>query len=157
DVAIKVLLPHLSANADRVRRFADEARAVGSLNHPNILSVYDVGSHRGLPYLVSECLAGRSLRVRLDATAMPSGEVIKAGLGIARGLAAAHARGIVHRDLKPENVFVGADASVKILDFGIAKLQRPLALDDADARRETRTIVGTAAYMAPEQVRGDEI
>src|SRR5262245_10924709 len=106
DVAIKVLLPHFSIDPERLRRFADEARAAGALNHPNILTVYDVGEHDGIPFLVSECLDGQSLRQRTDTGSTRIDDVVTITIGIARGLAAAHARGIVHRDLKPENVFV---------------------------------------------------
>lgn len=155
DVAIKVLLPHLSADAARVDRFASEARLVGALNHPNILAVYDVGDYRGAPFLVSEYLDGQTLRARLQSSAMRVGDVAATGAAIARGLAAAHARGIVHRDLKPENVFITRDGVVKILDFGIAKLQRSIDGLDAGPGTLTGAIVGTAGYMAPEQVRGE--
>ena len=157
DVAIKVLLPHVSDDPTRLRRFADEARAVGSLNHPNIVAVYDVGDHHGIPFLVSECLDGASLRARLEPGPMHAKEVVAIGLGVARGLAAAHARSIVHRDLKPENVFIARDGAVKILDFGVAKLQ--MAGDRLGAGPDTITgsILGTAAYMAPEQGRGEDV
>ena len=157
DVAIKVLLPHLSSDAARVRRFADEARAVGSLNHPNIVAVYDVGDYRGAPFLVSEYLDGETLRTRLQAGPLRSTDVVAIALDVARGLAAAHARGIVHRDLKPENVFIGQDGAVKILDFGVAKLQAPGDGLASGADTITGSIVGTAGYMAPEQVRGEDV
>jgi serine/threonine protein kinase/Tol biopolymer transport system component len=158
DVALKVLLPHLSSDASRVRRFADEARAVGSLNHPNILAVHDVGDYHGAPFLVSEWLDGETLRARLQAGAMRAADVVSTGLAVARGLAAAHARGIVHRDLKPENVFIGRDGAVKILDFGVAKLlQTSGDRTGFGPGTMTGTIVGTAGYMSPEQVRGEEI
>ena len=157
DVAIKILLPHLSEDAGRLRRFADEVRAIGSLSHPNILAVYDVGNHHGLPYLVSECLSGQSLRTRLDAGAVPAPEAITIVIGIARGLAAAHKHGIVHRDLKPENVFLDDNATVKILDFGVAKLLRGDDREHTESATIAGFIVGTAGYMAPEQVRGQAI
>jgi Tol biopolymer transport system component len=157
DVAIKVLLPHFSSDADRLRRFAEEARTAGALNHSNILTVYDVGEHNGIPYLVSECLEGQSLRRRLQAGPLPADEIIAVALGIARGLAAAHRRGIIHRDLKPENIFLRSDGVVKILDFGLAKLQMSMDGPTAMSRTMTGVIVGTAGYMAPEQVRGDEV
>ena len=158
DVAVKVLLPHVSHDVDRLRRFADEARTAGALNHSNILTVYDVGEHRGVPFLVSECLDGKSLRERLEAGPMRVAEAIDVALGIARGLAAAHARGIVHRDLKPENTFLRTDGGVKILDFGLAKLQSALQGSDVDSRHTvTGVIVGTAGYMAPEQIRGEQV
>ena len=158
DVAIKVLLPHFSGDAERLRRFADEARTAGALNHSNILTVYDVGEHRGTPFLVSECLEGESLRQRLGAGPLRTTDAVGVTIGIARGLAAAHARQIVHRDLKPENTFIRSDGVVKILDFGLAKLQMSLEGVPADASRTlTGVIVGTAGYMAPEQIRGEHV
>jgi len=129
EIAIKMLLPLLAGDADRIRRFADEARLAGSLNHPNILTVYDVGEHRGAPFLVSECLEGSNLRRILEKGPLPIHKAVSVARQVAAGLAAAHARGILHRDLKPENVFLANDGSVKILDFGIAKLLP--AADDA--------------------------
>ena len=156
DVAIKVLLPHLSADAEKLRRFAEEARAAGTLNHPNILTVHDVGEYDGMPYLVSECLEGRNLRERLKAGPMPVAEAVAVALGIAQGLAAAHERGIVHRDLKPENTFLKSDGGVKLLDFGLAKLKLPNGNPTAGADDTALSLVaGTAAYMAPEQARGE--
>jgi serine/threonine protein kinase len=154
DVAIKVLLPHLSTDTDKLRRFAEEARAAGALNHPNVLTVYDVGEYEGTPYLVSECLEGRNLRERMKAGPMPVAEAIAVALGVAGGLAAAHERGIVHRDLKPENIFLKPDGTVKLLDFGLAKLKLPDGrLPAGDS--VTGIITGTAGYMAPEQARGE--
>lgn len=158
DVAIKVLLPHYSSDDERLRRFADEARTAGALNHSNILTVYDVGEHRGVPYLVSECLEGKSLRQRLEAGPVSAREALGLAVGIARGLAAAHARGIVHRDLKPENTFIRSDGVVKILDFGLAKLQSALeGLPNQPTDTLTGVIVGTAGYMAPEHVKGEPV
>ena len=156
DVAIKVLLPHLSTDTEKLRRFAEEARAAGTLNHPNILIVHDVGEHEGMPYLVSECLEGRNLRERLKAGPIPLAEMIAVALGIAHGLAAAHERGIVHRDLKPENTFLKSDGSVKLLDFGLAKLKLPADNKQVGAEDTAMSVLaGTAAYMAPEQARGE--
>jgi serine/threonine protein kinase/Tol biopolymer transport system component len=156
DVAIKVLLPHLSTDTERLRRFAEEARAAGTLNHPNILIVHDVGEHEGKPYLVSECLEGKNLRERLSAGPMPMTEAVAVSLGIAQGLSAAHERGIVHRDLKPENTFLKSGGGVKLLDFGLAKLKLPAVNPDAKAGDTAMgTIAGTAGYMAPEQARGE--
>src|SRR5438105_9939472 len=122
DVAIKVLPAPLSQDEDRLRRFEQEAQAAGALNHPNILAVYDVGTHDGAPYIVSELLEGETLRERLDGPPTPQRKAVDYATQIARGLAAAHAKGIVHRDLKPENLFITNDGRVKILDFGLAKL-----------------------------------
>ena len=154
DVAIKVLPAEVVSDPDRLRRFEQEARAAGSLSHPNLLVVYDVGSHDGAPYIVAERLEGETLRERLNGGDLTPRAAVNYAVQIARGLAAAHERGIIHRDLKPENVFVCRDGVVKILDFGLAKLRsRP---EDETAVQLTRpgTIAGTVAYMAPEQVRG---
>ncbi|MFI5370246.1 MAG: protein kinase [Candidatus Eisenbacteria bacterium] len=163
DVAIKLLPAAYSSDPERLRRFDQEARAVGALNHPNVLAVFDVGTHDGAPYVVSELLQGATLRARLETGPLPVRKVIECGAQIARGLAAAHARGIVHRDLKPENLFIGLDGQVKILDFGLAKLVRhdddvPVAggTDSlmATAMTEAGRVLGTVGYMAPEQVHG---
>jgi len=158
DVAIKIVLPHTSSDSERLRRFAEEARLAGSLNHPNLLTVHDVGEHAGLPMLVTECLDGQSLRRRLEAGSLPVAKAITVAIGIARGLAAAHARGVVHRDVKPENVFLPTNGDVKILDFGLAKLLPTVASEPA-AQRLTidGLILGTPGYMAPEQVRGGPV
>jgi eukaryotic-like serine/threonine-protein kinase len=160
DVAIKVLPAALSADADRLRRFEQEALATAALNHPNILAVYDIGTGSGAPFIVSELLEGETLRERLLAGAMPVRKAIGYAAAIARGLAAAHEKGITHRDLKPENVFVTTDDRIKILDFGLAKLtatQSPAlssAVHTAAAPTEVGLVLGTVGYMAPEQVRG---
>src|ERR1700679_2732740 len=131
EVAIKILPQFVSQDADRLRRFEQEAQAAAALNHPNILAVYQFGSFEGAPYLVSELLEGATLRQQLTHGSMPVRKVIEYGAQIARGLAAAHEKGIVHRDLKPENLFVTKDGRVKILDFGLAKLIKDrLAPDD---------------------------
>ncbi|HJP95406.1 MAG TPA: protein kinase [Pyrinomonadaceae bacterium] len=161
DVAVKILPATLSENGDRLRRFEQEAQAAGALNHPNILAIYDVGTNESAPYVVSELLEGETLRDRLDHGALPTRKAIDYGTQIARGLAAAHAKGIVHRDLKPDNLFITKDDHVKILDFGLAKLLQPSGEDVAQTDVATRkvhtdpgTVMGTAGYMAPEQVRG---
>jgi eukaryotic-like serine/threonine-protein kinase len=159
DVAIKVLPASFSADPDRLQRFAQESRAAAALNHPNILSIYDIGDDHGRPYVVSELLEGESLRERLRTGPIPSRKAIDYAQQVAKGLAAAHDKGIVHRDLKPENLFITNDGRVKILDFGLAKFTRP----DADASDDVPTmqvateagmVLGTAGYMSPEQVRG---
>jgi eukaryotic-like serine/threonine-protein kinase len=121
DVAIKVLPVAFSADAERLRRFEQEAQAAGKLNHPNILSIYDVDTHDGAPYVVSELLEGESLRDRLQHGPLPHRKAVDFALQIARSLTAAHEKGIIHRDLKPENLFLTHDGRIKILDFGLAK------------------------------------
>ena len=160
EVAIKVLPPSFSADRDRLDRFAQEARAAAALNHPNILSIYDIGDDHGVSYVVSELLVGETLRARLKEGALPARKAVDYALQVARGLAAAHAKGIVHRDLKPENLFITEDGRVKILDFGLAKLTRPESTGPDDdsptvqVATEAGMVMGTAGYMAPEQVRG---
>ncbi len=160
DVALKILPESFSGEADRLRRFEQEARSVAALNHPNILAIHDIGEHDGTPFIVSELLEGNSLRAELDNGALPQRKTIDYGVQIAHGLAAAHEKGIVHRDLKPENVFVTKDGRIKILDFGLAKLaQKPGSQPDEVTLTSGHTavgmVMGTASYMAPEQVRGE--
>ena len=161
DVAVKILPAALAAHADRLARFGQEARAAGALNHPNILAIYDLGTHGDLPYIVSELLEGQTLRDRIAQGPLPARKATDLAAQMARGLAAAHERGIVHRDLKPENVFVTRDGRAKVLDFGLAKLleRDPQAagftnLPTTPARTEAGVVMGTVGYMAPEQVRG---
>jgi tRNA A-37 threonylcarbamoyl transferase component Bud32 len=162
DVAIKVLPEKLARDAERLQRFETEARVIAALNHPNILSIHDIGTYEGAPYLVSECLEGQTLRMELSGSALPVRRIVDYGTQIAQGLAAAHDKGIIHRDLKPENVFVTRDGRVKILDFGIAKLVLPEASSDEVATLDagptsTGIVLGTAGYMSPEQVRGEPV
>ncbi|MDQ5858235.1 MAG: protein kinase, partial [Acidobacteriota bacterium] len=160
EVAIKVLPASFSNDADRLRRFEQEARAAGILNHPNITAVYDIGTVDDAPYVVTELLEGETLRSRLSGGALAPRRAIDYALQIAHGLAAAHEKGIVHRDLKPENLFVTKDGRVKILDFGLAKLTQPedsglqTNLPTATAGTEPGVVLGTLGYMSPEQVRG---
>ena len=159
EVAIKVLSELSSTDPDRLRRFEQEARAAAALNHPNILAVYQMGTHEGVPYLVSELLDGETLRERLNRGPIPLRKVIDYGVQIARGLAAAHEKGIVHRDLKPANLFIARDGQAKILDFGLARMTKPEATDSGktqDMQVETQpgVVMGTAGYMSPEQVHG---
>jgi serine/threonine protein kinase len=160
DVALKVLPESFAREGDRLRRFEQEARAVAALNHPNILAVFDIGQHDGSPFLVSELLEGETLRAVLDRGSVPQRKTIEYGVQIAHGLAAAHEKGIVHRDLKPENVFVTKDGRIKILDFGLAKLAQKTGTDSGDITLTSEhtaagVVMGTASYMAPEQVRGE--
>src|SRR5689334_17142324 len=122
DVAIKVLPERLAADADALARFEREAKAVAALSHPNILGIFDFGTHGGVVYAVMELLEGESLRDRLSSGALPQRKAIDYAIQIAAGLAAAHEKGIVHRDLKPDNVFATRDGRIKILDFGLAKV-----------------------------------
>ncbi len=160
DVAIKVLPATYSQDTERLTRFEQEAQAAGSLNHPNILAVYDVGEHERAPYVVSELLEGETLRERLNGVAFSARKAIDCALQIANGLAAAHEKGIIHRDIKPENIFITHDGRVKILDFGLAKLTEPVtdieAQTDVLTRRvktDSGMVMGTVGYMSPEQVR----
>jgi serine/threonine protein kinase/TolB-like protein len=164
DVAIKVLPAHLAADTERLTRFTREAKATAALSHTNILAVYDVGAHDGVPYLVEELLEGESLKDRLRGGAVPVRKAIGIAVQIAHGLAAAHEKHIVHRDLKPANVFLTTDGTVKILDFGLAKFLERTPLEDAETvsvgpsgATELGRVLGTMAYMAPEQARGGSV
>ena len=159
EVAIKVLPPAFSRDADRLRRFEQEALATAALNHPNILAVFDIGTNEGSPYVVSELLEGETLRERMRGGPIPVRKTLDYALQTAHGLAAAHEKGIVHRDLKPENVFITKDGRVKILDFGLAKLTQPESGDHTSLptmtnATEAGVVLGTMGYMSPEQVRG---
>jgi eukaryotic-like serine/threonine-protein kinase len=160
EVAIKVLPASFSSDPDRLRRFEQEAKAAGVLNHPNITAVYDIGQHEGAPYVVQELLEGETLRSTLAGGRLTARKVMDYCVQTAHGLAAAHEKGIVHRDLKPENLFVTKDGRVKILDFGLAKLTQKEAgpevssLPTATAGTEPGVVLGTLGYMSPEQVRG---
>ena len=162
EVAIKVLPASFSADDDRLRRFEQEARAAGILNHPNITAVHDIGTNEsdGSPYVVQELLEGETLRAVLSGGRLSPRRAIDYSLQIVNGLAAAHGKGIVHRDLKPENIFVTNDGRVKILDFGLAKLthleeqSQATNVPTATAVTEPGVILGTLGYMSPEQVKG---
>ena len=157
EVAIKILPSSFSADPDRLRRFEQEARSTGALNHPNVIVVHDTGQHDGAPFVVYELLEGTTLRALLAEGGLSVSRTIRLGTGIAAGLAAAHDRGIVHRDIKPENLFITREGHVKILDFGIASVA-PSTVPAADGVTEPATdpgmIVGTVGYMSPEQARG---
>jgi tetratricopeptide (TPR) repeat protein len=162
DVALKVLPERFAHSADRLSRFEREARLAGALNHPNILTVFDIGSHDGSPYLVCELLEGETLHARLRLERMDVRQVLYLALQLARGLGCAHEAGILHRDLKPSNLFLTRDGRLKILDFGLAKLvqaelgtarEASTSTQDTDAGRAA----GTAAYMSPEQIRDEHL
>ncbi len=160
EVAIKVLPATFSQDPDRLKRFEQEARAAGVLNHPNITAVHDFGTHGNAPYIVTELLEGETLRARLLSGSLPVRKAVDYGIQIARGLAAAHEKGIVHRDLKPENLFLTKDGRVKILDFGLAKLRIEggesghTDMQTVSGGTQPGVVLGTMGYMAPEQVRG---
>jgi eukaryotic-like serine/threonine-protein kinase len=164
EVAIKVLPAAFSRDPERQRRFEQEARAAGSLNHPNIVAVHDIGVHEGGTWIVTELLVGETLRERLDGRPLTPRTAIDYAIQIASGLAAAHERGLAHLDIKPANLFVTRDGRIKVLDFGIAKLIGPYDTGDATEPLTSgpltceavprMPVVGTAAYMSPEQARG---
>jgi serine/threonine protein kinase/tetratricopeptide (TPR) repeat protein len=161
DVAVKVLPAQLTANADALARFEREAKAVAALSHPNILAIFDFGTHDGVSYAVTELLKGETLRGKLDGSTVTQRQAVDWALQIAKGLSAAHGKGVVHRDLKPENVFVTNDGHVKILDFGLAKRvdaapgeQTSAPTGTGGGHTEPGTVMGTMGYMSPEQVRG---
>ena len=160
-VAIKILPESFGNDRERLARFQQEARILSSLNHPNLMAVYDVGVQDGMHFLVSEFLEGETLRDRMKAAPLPQRRVIEYGLQIAKGLAAAHEKGIVHRDLKPENLFVLRDDRIRILDFGLAKQRAMATAADATMispnQTSAGTVLGTAGYMSPEQVRGEAV
>jgi len=162
-VAIKVLPAEKVADPERRHRFVQEAKAASALNHPNIITIYDITQADGLDFIVMEHVEGKTLDALIPRTGMRLGEVLKTSVQIARALAAAHGRGIIHRDLKPANVMVGPGGTVKVLDFGLAKLTEaiPQARNSeaptADARTGAGVILGTAAYMSPEQAEGKPV
>ena len=164
DVAIKVLSGDVATDGDRLGRFEREARAAGRLNHPNILTIFDIGSREGAPYLVLELLEGETLRERLGRGRLTVAAALDYATQAARGLAAAHEQRLVHRDLKPENLFITRDERVKILDFGLAKIVQPEPPGQGSGPAPTidgvtvsRAVVGTAGYMSPEQALGEAV
>ena len=154
-VAIKVLPESFASDADRLRRFEQEAKAAGVLNHPNITAVYDIGTHEDAPYVVQELLEGETLRAVLAGGRLSPRKAIDYALQMAHGLSAAHEKGIVHRDLKSENLFVTRDGRLKILDFGLAKLthqeegNQATNFPTATAGTEPGVVMGTLGYMSP--------
>jgi tetratricopeptide (TPR) repeat protein len=157
EVAIKVL-PNISP--ERMRRFEQEARAASALNHPNILTIHAVGEHDGMPFIVSELVAGETLRQRLERGPLSLCDALNLTIQVGEALEAAHSAGLVHRDIKPANIMIRPDGYAKVLDFGLVKLLESPSGTDLDATREknsitaTGTVVGTLNYMSPEQVRG---
>ncbi|HEX7253289.1 MAG TPA: serine/threonine-protein kinase, partial [Thermoanaerobaculia bacterium] len=160
DVAIKVLPQSVAGDPDTLARFEREAKAVAALSHPNILSIFDFGTHEGVSYAVMELLEGETLRAKLDAGSITQKQAVDYALQVAKGLSAAHEKGVIHRDLKPENLFVTRDGHLKILDFGLAKRVEAVApgketsAPTDSGHTQPGTVMGTAGYMSPEQVKG---
>src|SRR5215470_16657733 len=163
EAAVKVLPGELAGDAERLGRFEREARSASALNHPNIITIYEVGSADSVSYIAMELVEGRTLREILASGPMPVRRLLPVAAQIADGLAKAHEAGIVHRDLKPENVMVNKDGFVKILDFGLAKLATPA--NDGNSQLATLAgpgtrpgmVLGTVGYMSPEQASGEAI
>src|SRR5438270_12913643 len=157
-LALKLLLAEYTQDSARVRRFEQEARAASALNHPNILTIYEVGEAGGRHYIATEYVEGETLRQKIRSGPLAIGEAADIAAQAAEALSAAHAAGIAHRDVKPENVMVRPDGYVKVLDFGLAKLVERRGAD-GEAETETAqtnpgTVMGTTWYMSPEQARG---
>jgi serine/threonine protein kinase len=164
EVAIKVLPAALASDPERLKRFEREARSASSLNHPNIVTIHDIGSSDSVAYIAMELVTGQPLRSVLLQQALPVRQLLQLGTQVAEGLAQAHAAGIVHRDLKPENVMVTEEGLVKILDFGLAKLTQPdssgggrTQAPTVSGATEAGVILGTVGYMSPEQAMGGSV
>ncbi|HEY6146853.1 MAG TPA: serine/threonine-protein kinase, partial [Thermoanaerobaculia bacterium] len=163
EIAIKVLPEEISSDPSRLRRFEKEARAASALNHPNIVTVHEIGREGSVDFLVMELVAGKTLRDLLLSGALPVRKLLPIAAQIGDGLAAAHEAGIVHRDLKPENVMITSAGLVKILDFGLAKRTSTGSGSDEASRLPTETgtspgmILGTVGYMSPEQAVGQAV
>jgi len=160
DVAIKVLPQEMASDSQRLRRFEQEARVGSALNHPNIVTIYEIGEHEGTPYIAMEYVEGKTLREMLSSGPLPNDKLIRYATQLGEGLAKAHQAGIVHRDLQPENIVISEDGYVKILDFGLAKLlpQGVVSSEVATTVKEGTTpgtILGTVGYMSPEQAKGE--
>jgi eukaryotic-like serine/threonine-protein kinase len=169
DVAVKVLPDLFSSDADRLARFEREARTLASLNHPNVAGIHGIEEHGGRRYLILEYVAGETLADRLDRGPLPFDEALDIAVQIARGIEAAHEAGVIHRDLKPGNVVVTPEGQAKVLDFGLARMEETSSSGAAVGEMPTLTsparhsptvagvILGTAAYMSPEQARGRRV
>jgi len=163
-VALKLLPAEFTQDEDRVRRFIQEAKAASALNHPNIITIYEIGQEQGAHYIATEFIDGQTLRQRMLPERMSLALALDLAMQTASALVAAHEAGIVHRDIKPENVMVRRDGIVKVLDFGLAKLtERPATEVNIDAPTAAKietdpgTVMGTASYMSPEQARGQKL
>jgi serine/threonine protein kinase/Flp pilus assembly protein TadD len=164
-VALKILPADLATNQDRMRRFRQEAKAASALNHPNIITIYEIEQTDSANFIATELIDGETLRLRIRSAPMKLGEILDVAIQTASALSAAHAAGIVHRDIKPENIMVRPDGIVKVLDFGLAKLTERPPPDSVDTEAPTRAVVktqpgvvlGTTIYMSPEQARGLQV
>ena len=163
EVALKVLPQELAGDHERLRRFEQEARSASALNHPNIITIYEINKVDSTPYIAMELVEGKTLREMLSAGPLPTKKMLLLASQIADGLAKAHSAGIVHRDLKPENIMITGDGFVKILDFGLAKLFTPLSNADSEMATMEKggttpgVVMGTAGYMSPEQAKGQAV
>jgi eukaryotic-like serine/threonine-protein kinase len=164
-VALKILPDEVAADPDRMKRFVQEAKATSGLNHPNIITIYEIDQTDSTPFIATEFIEGSTLRERMRVQPLPIAEVLNVAVQIAGALAAAHANGIVHRDIKPENIIVRSDGIAKVLDFGLAKLTGQGSPEPVDSNAPTRdhfktdsgVVMGTAIYMSPEQARGHQV
>ncbi len=164
-VALKILPDEVAADPDRMKRFVQEAKAASGLNHPNIITIYEIDQTDSTPFIAAEFIEGSTLRERMRAQPLPLGEVLNVAVQIAGALAAAHANGIVHRDIKPENIILRSDGIAKVLDFGLAKLTGQGSPESVDSKRrrvahlktDSGVVMGTATYMSPEQARGQQV
>ncbi|HSS45578.1 MAG TPA: serine/threonine-protein kinase [Thermoanaerobaculia bacterium] len=162
EVALKMLVDTAANDAESLTRFERETRAVAALNHPNIVAIHDIGAFRGVPYAVTELLEGETLGERLRSGPLAPKRATEIACQIAEGLAAAHAKGVIHRDIKPDNIFLTHDGRAKILDFGIARIEKhgpqgaspDVSLAGQLSRSSGQILLGTAGYISPEQVRG---
>lgn len=156
EVALKMLADAAVNDTESLMRFERETHAVASLNHPNILAIHDTGSHNGVPYAVTELLQGENVAERLRSGPLAPQRATEISCQIAEGLSAAHAQGVIHRDIKPENIFLTNEGRAKILDFGIARIEKLQTLSPARASQQSSSavLIGTAGYVSPEQVRG---
>jgi serine/threonine protein kinase len=164
-VALKILPVEVAAHPDRMKRFVQEAKTASALNHPSIITIYEIEQIDSVNFIATEFIDGETLRQRLKNAPLKLGEVLEVAIQTASALSAAHAAGIVHRDIKPENIMLRTDGIVKVLDFGLAKLAERLPADSVDPEAATKALVqtepgvvmGTAIYMSPEQARGLEV
>ncbi len=164
-VALKILPASVATDSERMQRFELEAKAASGLNHPNIITIYEIDQSGFTSFIATEFIDGSTLRERMQGQAMPVVEVLNVAIQVARALAAAHAGGIVHRDIKPENIIVRGDGIVKVLDFGLAKSTGQGSADWTDAaaptsahlKTDSGVVMGTATYMSPEQARGEVV